>query len=115
MTEYIIKRFPNYKTIIPMIQLPQSVKHQILSIGSNTVERLCCMVDKTIDVNTSEILSIEPFIIQHSNKPRSNIIEFLYVSNVLVHFEGNTDVILRSAWTKDKVCRGEIRGYKIIL
>ena len=51
-----------------MIQLPQNVKHQIHSIGSNTVERQCCIVDKTIDVNTSEILSIDPFVIQYDGE-----------------------------------------------
>lgn len=51
-----------------MIQLPQNVKHQIHSIGSNTVERLCCVVDKTIDVNTSEIISIDPFVIQYNGE-----------------------------------------------
>lgn len=51
-----------------MIQLPPKVKHQILSIGSNTVERLCCVVDSIIDVNTSVILSTEPFIIQYNGE-----------------------------------------------
>ena len=51
-----------------MIQLPQNVKHQILSIGSNTVERLCCIIDNSIDVNASEILSIDPFVIQYNDE-----------------------------------------------
>ena len=51
-----------------MIQLPQNVKHQILSIGSNTVERLCCIDDITIDANASEILSINPFVIQFNGE-----------------------------------------------
>jgi superfamily II DNA or RNA helicase len=51
-----------------MIQLPKNIIHNVLTIKSNIVERLCYISDSSIDVNASEILSVNPFVVLYNGE-----------------------------------------------
>lgn len=51
-----------------MIQLPKNIIHNVLTIKSNIVERLCLISDHSIDVSASEILSVNPFVVLYNGE-----------------------------------------------